>query len=98
MFEVIGREDGERDGTADARDNLSKHPRPDLKLSLLSSGYQNSYFAAYHGAYGIQKRVERQLQYQDLLIEQRVKQRAELLKRNRQQIRENSQGDRSREN
>ena len=98
MFEYLGREDGGRDGNADACDGLSKHPRPDLKLSLLSSGYQDSYFTAYHGAYGVQKRVERQLQYQDLLEEQRIKQRAELLKRNRQQILENSQDDRSREN
>ena len=97
MFEYLGREDGERDGTADACDGLSKHPKPDLKLSLLSSGYQDSYFAAYHGAYGMQKRAERQLQYQDLLTEQRLKQRAELLKRSRQQMQENTQDDRERD-
>ena len=98
MFEYLGREDGERDGNADVGDGLSKYPRPDLKLSLMSSKYQDSYLTAYHGAYGMQIRLKRQLQDQDLLEEQRIKQRAKLLKCKRQQIWENAQDDWSREN
>ncbi len=92
MFECVAREDGERDGTADARDGLSKYPRPDLKLSLLSTKYRDTYLKSYHGAYNLQTRVNRECDFRDRVSVQR----AESLKRNRHQIRENSQDDRSR--
>jgi len=72
MFEYMGREDGERDGNADACDGLSKHPRPDLKLSLISNGYQESYFNAYHGAYNLQKRVKAEMKFRNLVKEQQI--------------------------
>ena len=92
MFEYVAREDGERDGTADARDGLTKYPRPDLKLSLLSNGYRDTYLKTYQGAYNLQTRVNRECEFQDRVSMQR----AETLKCNRQQIRGNSQDDRSR--
>ena len=92
MFEHVAREDGERDGTADACDGLSKHPRPELKLSLLSTKYRDTYLHSYHGAYNLQMRVNKECEFRDRVSTQR----AETLKRNHQQIRENSQDDRSR--
>lgn len=93
MFEYLGREDGERDGNADACDGLEKDPRPNLKTSLLSTGYSNSYFNAYHSAYNLQARVNRECEFHKRVSMQR----AENLKKTRQQIHKNTQADKFRE-
>ena len=51
MFERHGQDHGRRDGNADAALARPARPRPDLAVSLLSSGYRDSYLQAYRDAH-----------------------------------------------
>ncbi len=51
MFERHGRNQGQRDGAADAALNLPARPKPDLIMAVAFPGYRDSYLAAYGDAH-----------------------------------------------
>jgi len=65
MFRQAGFTKGELDGQEDAMKGQRYRPRPDLALSILSSGYQDGYAAAYLKAYQDTKRAILQQQLRD---------------------------------
>lgn len=58
MFEGLGQKDGIADGRADAALNRPERARPNLTMAVISTGYRNAYFAAYHSGYSIQRSYE----------------------------------------
>lgn len=48
MFKNLGTRHGLDDGMDDASYGRREHPRPNLSLSVISTGYRDAYLAAYH--------------------------------------------------
>ncbi len=51
MFRQVEQNQGESDGYSDAVSGKKNHPRPDLTLSIVSSGYRDGYLTAYKKSY-----------------------------------------------
>jgi len=60
MFEKIGHQHGDRDGKLDGRSGMPHWPRPELALSIVSSGYRDRYLKSYEQAYRMTRYIQTQ--------------------------------------